>query len=43
MNRFRRCDLERHADRAAANPHDWMPWNYRQTLDATITPAGTSS
>jgi transposase len=36
-------ELERHADRAASNPRDWMPWNYRQTLDATIMPAGNAS
>jgi transposase len=27
--------LERHAGEAASNPRDWMPWNYRQTLDGT--------
>ena len=26
-------ELERHADLAASNPGDWMPWNYRETLD----------
>jgi transposase len=25
-------ELERHAGELAANPHGWMPWNYRQTL-----------
>jgi transposase len=25
-------ELERHADEVAANPQDWMPWNFRQTL-----------
>ena len=25
-------ELDRHADQLAANPADWMPWNYRQTL-----------
>lgn len=34
-------ELERHADELATNPHPWMPWNYRQTLDAPITPGGT--
>jgi transposase len=28
-------ELERHAGDAASNPRDWMPWNYRQTLDGT--------
>ena len=27
-------ELERHADELAANPSDWMPWNYRATLAA---------
>jgi transposase len=25
-------DLQRHAPQLAANPSDWMPWNYRETL-----------
>lgn len=25
--------LDRHAIRAATHPADWMPWNYRQTLE----------
>ena len=29
-------ELERHAGEAASNPRDWMPWNYRQTLDGTV-------
>ena len=36
-------ELERHAGEAASNPQDWMPWNYRQTLDgtaATLAAAG---
>jgi hypothetical protein len=28
-------ELEHHAGEAASNPRDWMPWNYRQTLDGT--------
>jgi hypothetical protein len=28
-------ELERHADQLASNPGRWMPWNYRQTLDAS--------
>jgi transposase len=28
-------ELERHAGKLSANPQDWMPWNYRQTLVAT--------
>ena len=26
-------EMQRHARELAANPADWMPWNYRQTLD----------
>ena len=26
-------ELQRHARELAANPAEWMPWNYRQTLD----------
>ena len=31
-------ELERHADKLASNPHRWMPWSYRQTLDALTMP-----
>ena len=30
-------ELERHAADVAADPQDWMPWTYRQTLDATAS------
>jgi len=30
-------ELERHAGELASNPQRWMPWNYRQTLDALTT------
>jgi hypothetical protein len=26
-------ELDRHAIRAATHPADWMPWNYRETLE----------
>jgi hypothetical protein len=26
-------ELERHAEELSANPRDWMPWNYRKTLE----------
>jgi hypothetical protein len=26
-------ELDRHRDPARQNPQDWMPWNYRQTLE----------
>ena len=25
-------ELQRHAQELAANPAEWMPWNYRETL-----------
>lgn len=28
-------ELQRHARELAANPADWMPWNYRETLQRT--------
>jgi hypothetical protein len=31
--------LMRHPDDVAANPADWMPWNYRATLDAILPAA----
>jgi hypothetical protein len=34
-------ELERHADRAASNPRNWMPWNYRETLDHLSAPAAS--
>jgi len=30
-------ELERHAGELPANPQNWLPWNYRQTLDGTAT------
>jgi hypothetical protein len=35
-------ELERHADELASNPQRWLPWNYRQTLDALTTPAAAT-
>jgi transposase len=29
-------ELERHAGELSSNPQDWMPWNYRQTLDHSL-------
>ena len=34
--------LERHADQAALNPANWMPWNYRQTLANAVMPPTAS-
>ena len=31
--------LQRHVDELTAEPHRWMPWNYRETLDGVPMPA----
>jgi hypothetical protein len=31
-------ELQRHASEVAANPGDWMPWNYRQPLERAAGP-----
>jgi hypothetical protein len=28
-------ELQRHAEELASQPAEWMPWNYRQTLQRT--------
>ena len=30
-------ELQRHAEELASAPQNWMPWNYRETLDAIAT------
>jgi len=35
-------ELERHAGELATNPQRWMPWNYRQTLDAPTPSSATT-
>jgi hypothetical protein len=30
------CELQRHAERVKANPGQWMPWNYQETLKRII-------
>ena len=32
--------LQRHAEELASNPSEWMPWNYRATLEAAVVPGG---
>jgi transposase len=32
-------ELQRHAEELAANPAEWMPWNYRETLERLARPA----
>jgi transposase len=32
-------ELQRHAEELAANPAEWMPWNYRETLARLARPA----
>jgi transposase len=34
-------ELERHAGELSANPQNWMPWSYRETLAVATTPAST--
>jgi transposase len=34
-------ELERHVGELSANPQNWMPWSYRETLAAATTPAST--
>jgi transposase len=34
-------ELERHAGELSANPQNWMPWKYRETLATAATPAST--
>jgi hypothetical protein len=36
-------ELQRHTKELASTPGNWMPWNYRQTLDAISAPAATAS
>ena len=31
-------ELQRHTDELRANPSEWMPWNYRQTLERLSKP-----
>jgi transposase len=35
-------ELDRHADDLAADPGRWLPWNYRQTLDAPAPLSATT-
>jgi transposase len=30
-------ELQRHAQKMATSPTEWMPWNYRQTLDRIVS------
>ena len=30
------CELQRNARTVAANPEQWMPWNYQETLAALV-------
>jgi transposase len=35
-------ELQRHSAELRPNPHQWMPWNYRQTLQGTASLDGTN-
>ncbi len=30
-------ELQRHAQKLAVNPAEWMPWNYRETLERIVS------
>jgi hypothetical protein len=30
-------ELQRHARELAARPAEWMPWNYRETLERSVS------
>jgi len=34
-------ELQRHAEELASTPQNWMPWNYRETLDAIAATTAT--
>ncbi len=34
-------ELQRHAESLAASPQDWMPWNFRESLQALALPSGS--
>lgn len=36
-------ELQRHASEVASKPRSWLPWNYRQTLDATFQPSAVAA
>jgi transposase len=36
-------ELDQHASEVAANPQDWMPWNYRQRIADSRTVASTAA
>jgi hypothetical protein len=31
-------ELQRHAEELQRCPSDWMPWNYRETMERLATP-----
>jgi hypothetical protein len=36
-------ELQRHTDELASAPHNWMPWNYRETLDVIPAPLAAAN
>ncbi len=34
--------LQRHAQKLAASPAEWMPWNYRETLERIVSLSGSA-
>ena len=36
-------ELQRHAQQVAAHPQNWMPWNYRETIDGVTIAASSET
>lgn len=34
-------ELDCHAGQLSATPQNWMPWNYRETIDSLVAPSAT--
>ena len=35
-------ELQRHAQTLATSPAEWMPWNYRETLERIVPPSDSA-
>jgi len=40
---FYLTELQRHAPQVAAHPQNWMPWNYRETIDGVTIAASSET
>ena len=36
-------ELQKHTEKLAANPRQWMPWSYRQSLEREFSSSATRS